>query len=101
MAGELKIFYEKLTGDVLVSAGMMGYLGAFTAKYRELISKEWVEKCQTMEIPASEKFSLVQVLGDQVKIRAWNIDGLPSDNFSVENAIIVKESRRWPLLVDP
>jgi dynein heavy chain len=42
-----------------------------------------------MEIPSSELFSLVTVLGDPVKIRAWNIDGLPSDNFSVENGIII------------
>jgi dynein heavy chain len=41
------------------------------------------------------------VLGDPVKIRAWNIDGLPSDNFSIENAIIIQKSRRWPLMIDP
>jgi len=44
---------------------------------------------------------LITVLGDPVKIRAWNIDGLPSDNFSVENAIIIQNSRRWPLFIDP
>jgi len=101
LAEELKVFFEKLTGDVLVSAGLMGYLGAFTAKYREEIAKEWVETCLSKNIPSSDTFSLVSVLGDPVKIRAWNIDGLPSDNFSVENGIIVKESRRWPLLIDP
>ena len=44
---------------------------------------------------------MITVLGDPVKIRAWNIDGLPSDNFSVENAIIINNSRRWPLFIDP
>jgi len=43
LAKELKTFYEKLTGDILVSGGMLGYLGAFTAKFRELIAQEWVE----------------------------------------------------------
>lgn len=41
------------------------------------------------------------MLGDPVKVRAWNIDGLPSDSFSVENAIIIFKSRRWPLCIDP
>jgi dynein heavy chain len=36
-----------------------------------------------------------------VLIRDWNIAGLPTDNFSTENAIIVKNARRWPLMIDP
>ena len=97
LAKELQQFYVKLTGDVLVASGMLGYLGAFTAKYRELIATEWVAQCQQVEIPSSPTFSLVQVLGDPVKIRSWNIDGLPSDNFSIENGIVVAKSRRYKL----
>lgn len=36
-----------------------------------------------------------------MKIRAWNIAGLPVDSFSVDNGIIVSKSRRWPLMIDP
>jgi dynein heavy chain len=38
LAKDLADFYVRLTGDVLVASGMMGYLGAFTAKFRELIA---------------------------------------------------------------
>lgn len=41
------------------------------------------------------------MLGDPVKIRQWNIQGLPSDAFSIENGIVVKYTRRWPLCIDP
>jgi dynein heavy chain len=58
---------------------MIAYLGAFTSAYRTQIAKEWVEKCMARNIPSSSVFSLMNVLGDPVKIRAWNIDGLPSD----------------------
>jgi dynein heavy chain len=84
-----------------VSSGLLAYLGAFTPTYRTQISESWVQICKEKKIPSSEKFSLYQVLGDPVKIRAWNIDGLPSDAFSVENAIIIFKSRRWPLCIDP
>lgn len=42
-----------------------------------------------------------QVIGNDVLIRQWSIAGLPSDNLSVENGIIMFESRRWPLMIDP
>ncbi|KAI5631027.1 dynein heavy chain and region d6 of dynein motor domain-containing protein [Phthorimaea operculella] len=46
-------------------------------------------------------FSLIKTLGDPVTIQQWNIDGLPSDNFSIESAIIIMSARRWPLMIDP
>lgn len=54
-----------------------------------------------MSIPCSEQFSLVHTLGEPVLIRAWNIFGLPADNFSVENGIIIYSATRWPLMIDP
>ena len=44
---------------------------------------------------------MTNVLGDPVKIRAWQIAGLPVDAFSIDNGIIVGNSRRWPLCIDP
>jgi dynein heavy chain len=41
------------------------------------------------------------VLGDPVQIREWNINGLPADNLSTENGIIVTQAKRWPLMIDP
>ena len=34
-------------------------------------------------------------------IRDWNIQGLPTDTFSVENGIVVFNTSRWPLMIDP
>ena len=41
------------------------------------------------------------MLGDQVKIREWNIQGLPKDTFSSENGVMIEYGRRWPLFIDP
>ena len=101
VAKQLNSDYTNLTGDVLLSSGFIAYLGAFTAKYREKASTKWVTTCQTQEIPCSDKFSLQAVLGQPVTIRDWVIDGLPNDEFSIENAISMSQARRWPLLIDP
>ena len=52
-------------------------------------------------IKCSEDFSLTSTLGDAVEIRQWQIAGLPKDHFSVDNGVIVANSRRWPLMIDP
>jgi dynein heavy chain len=36
-----------------------------------------------------------------VKIRQWLIEKLPQDQFSIDNAIILENSDRWPLMIDP
>ncbi|XP_022428499.1 dynein heavy chain 12, axonemal isoform X6 [Delphinapterus leucas] len=100
-ADDLQIVYENLTGDVLVSAGVIAYLGAFTAGFRQTCTEDWSMLCKQKKIPCSEEFSLSKTLGDPVKIRAWNIAGLPTDTFSIDNGVIVNNSRRWPLMIDP
>uniref|UniRef100_A0A8D2L0F3 Dynein axonemal heavy chain 12 n=1 Tax=Varanus komodoensis TaxID=61221 RepID=A0A8D2L0F3_VARKO len=100
-ANDLQNTYDNLTGDVLISAGVIAYLGAFTAGFRQECSKDWTKLCKMKNIPCSEHFSLSKTLGDPIKIRAWNIAGLPTDQFSIDNGVIVDNSRRWPLMIDP
>ena len=30
-----------------------------------------------------------------------DVQGLPTDSVSVDNAVMVTSSRRWPLMIDP
>uniref|UniRef100_A0A5K3F3Z0 Dynein heavy chain 7, axonemal n=1 Tax=Mesocestoides corti TaxID=53468 RepID=A0A5K3F3Z0_MESCO len=93
--------YVTLTGDVLVSSGVVAYLGAFTPSFRAEQAADWLAGIKKSVIPCSGEFSLVNTLGSPVAIRAWNIAGLPTDDFSIENGIITSTARRWPLMVDP
>ena len=45
--------YERLTGDVLVSAGIMAYLGPFISKLRNKQIKQWLDECTSLKIPCS------------------------------------------------
>lgn len=98
---DLGVQYVNLMGDVLLSSGYIAYLGAVSIAYREATLKDWDTACRGYEIPCSEEFSLAKILGDPVTIRDWVISGLPNDNFSIDNAIIMSVARRWPLLIDP
>uniref|UniRef100_A0A7N5K2X3 Dynein axonemal heavy chain 3 n=1 Tax=Ailuropoda melanoleuca TaxID=9646 RepID=A0A7N5K2X3_AILME len=100
-ARQLEIRYIDLTGDVLLSSGTVAYLGAFTVDYRARCQKQWLAQCKEKIIPVSSDFSLSNTLGDPIKIRAWQIAGLPIDSFSIDNGIIVSNSRRWALMIDP
>ena len=73
--------YNRLTGDVLVSAGLIAYLGPFTAVYRQEQMKSWVLALREFDIPCSELPTLSSTLGDAVRIRRWNIEGLPTGRF--------------------
>ena len=100
-AAQLGEAYENLTGDMLIAAGMISYLGTFTMAFRDGIAESWVNKCKEAGIQSSAKFSLIKCLGDPVAIREWGIAGLPNDNFSIDNGIMIANARRWPLMIDP
>ncbi|KAF6266164.1 dynein heavy chain 9 [Scenedesmus sp. NREL 46B-D3] len=93
--------FQQLTGDVLLAAASIAYLGAFTATYRSDCLHGWVKACKAHGVACSDKFKLGVVLSDPVKVRQWNIWGLPKDDFSTENAIAIDAGRRWPLCIDP
>ena len=49
----------------------------------------------------TENLDPLSVLTDDADIAAWNNEGLPSDRMSTENATILINCQRWPLIVDP
>lgn len=70
-------------------------------EYRTGILEDWHKLVKQLNIPCSQSFKLAETLGDPVKIREWNIAGLPVDNFSTDNGIILSNSNRWSLCIDP
>ncbi len=91
---------SSVTGNVFVAAACVAYCGAFTNQYRQELVTQWIEQCQQLEIPVQENFNLANILSDSYEIRQWNSDGLPRDQVSTENAIMVTRARRWPLMVN-
>jgi dynein heavy chain len=100
-SGRLAKDYTNLTGDILIASGIIAYLGVFTGSFRNDAISKWLGLLTSLQIPASKEFNLANCIGDQVKIRQWVIDKLPNDSLSIDNAIILDNARRWPLMIDP
>ena len=60
--------YGNLTGDMLISAGIIAYAGAFTASYRSRIIQSFVDMCRNANIPHTAKFSLTAILGKSLAL---------------------------------
>ena len=97
----LKTNHDSVVGDALLSAGSVAYLGVFPAVYREEVTKHWAALLKAKGIVCANHYSLSSALGDPVRVRTWTIAKLPNDVVSIDNAIMLFTSRRWPLCIDP
>ena len=98
---KMEIDYVNLDGDILVSAGSISYLGVFTSDYRNTLMGEWTASIAKLSIPHTPSCSLIGTMGDPVTLRGWSMCGLPTDDVSAENGIMMAKAKRWPLLIDP
>ena len=93
---------ENLLGDMLLVVSFISYLGPFTGNYRQkIIVENWIPKVVEEGIKCSQPFNFINQIGNQLEIQNWLLQGLPLDNVSVENQLIMKNSDRWPLIIDP
>ena len=97
---------EKLTrdmvnviGDILISSGSVAYCAPFTENYRHKFIQLWRDCLERFHVPGNGDASLINTMSDPVKVRSWQIYGLPKDNKSTENAVTVQFSERWPLFI--
>lgn len=52
-------------------------------------------------VPMTEGIDPVSMLTDDATVAQWNNEGLPGDKMSTQNATILVNCERWPLLIDP
>ncbi|XP_054000578.1 dynein beta chain, ciliary-like [Hylaeus anthracinus] len=91
-------------GDILLVTAFLSYMGCFTRKYRtDLMNENWLPFLENLEIkiPRTADLDVLGLLSDDAQIAQWNNEGLPTDRMSSENATILMNSTRWPLIIDP
>ena len=90
-----------IPGNCAVSSGMIAYSGPFTAEYRTSMEKGWASRLVEVGLECSSNVTMREFLGVPVVIQGWNIAGLPKDDTSTENGVIISKTKRWPLMIDP
>uniref|UniRef100_A0A3Q3F240 Dynein, axonemal, heavy chain 5 like n=1 Tax=Kryptolebias marmoratus TaxID=37003 RepID=A0A3Q3F240_KRYMA len=99
---EFKTQINRLVGDVLQLTGFLSYCGPFNQSFRIMLLKEiWEAELRNHKIPFTENLNIISALVDPPTISEWNLQGLPGDDLSVQNGIIVTKATRYPLLIDP
>ncbi|KAK5640655.1 hypothetical protein RI129_011466 [Pyrocoelia pectoralis] len=87
---EFKEQLGRLVGDVLLATGFLSYCGPYNQEYRTNLVKTWMYNLELREIPYTSS-----------TVSQWTLQGLPNDDLSVQNALIVTKARSYPLLIDP
>ncbi|XP_065810510.1 dynein axonemal heavy chain 8 [Labrus bergylta] len=99
---EFKSQINRLVGDVLQLTGFLSYCGPFNQNFRDMLLKDiWKAELVKHKIPFTGDLNLISALVDPPTVSEWNLQGLPGDDLSVQNGIIVTKATRYPLLIDP
>lgn len=99
---DLRTREHTLVGDVMLAASFVSYLGAFDQKYRtEMWQEEWLTDLHRNNVPTTEGVDPLKILANESNFAKWKNEGLAADRTSLENAAIITQGTRWPLLVDP
>jgi len=90
-----------LVGDALLAGAFTACAGFFDFKQRRQLFTEWEEVLDDFGIRYTEGLSLQSYLSTHSEQLRWLADQLPNDQLCFENAIILKNFKRYPLVIDP
>ncbi|MCQ2815633.1 MAG: AAA family ATPase [archaeon] len=98
---QLEIERQNIAGDCILGSSFVSYIGVFNSFFRTRIVDKWQEIITSNDIKVTPNIDLVHSLTSEVEILKMKAEGLPADPFSEENAVIITQCTRYPLIIDP
>lgn len=93
---------KELVGNVAKACAFVSYCGPFNSEFRKkLADVSFQNDLVGRGIPCSDELDLVDFLVDKATVGEWQLQGLPNDDLSIQNGIMVTRSTRYPLMIDP
>ena len=84
-----------LTRDSLLAAGFIAHLPSLPEDQRQGALAQWTS------FLGVERFDLRRFMSTESEMLTWKAEGLPGDELSMENAIVILNSAQAPLIIDP
>lgn len=92
---------KTMTGDSLLAAAFLSYIGFFDQFYRKLLIEHWKTYFIQQGLVFRHEISLIEFLSKASDRMIWQSHKLPADDLCSENAIILNRFNRYPLIIDP
>jgi len=79
----------------LIAAAFTTYLGAYPEDQRQRQVKKW---CEMLNVST---FEFQQFMRNESELLQYKSEGLPADELSIQNSIVILEAPQTPLIIDP
>lgn len=96
-------FAAQWIGDLMLATSTIAYASAASAPVRRYLRSQWsMELRKHCLIHAPQRALHELFVLEDVQLGRWHVDGIPrTDANMLENAVVVAQSYRFPLLLDP
>ncbi|KAI9021920.1 dynein heavy chain and region D6 of dynein motor-domain-containing protein [Hyaloraphidium curvatum] len=93
----------KLAGDALLAASFLVYSGPYNQAFRAKVLERWQNDLSASGIPCSpaKPFPVLDFLVNKSTISQWTLEGLPTDDLSLQNGALVSYGPKFPFIIDP
>ncbi len=86
----------QLPRNILMAAGFITYLGQAPEDARANVVRDW---CSYLAV--KDTFNFMLMMSTETDRLTWKAQGLPGDDLSSENAVIILNTMQYPLIIDP
>lgn len=99
---QMKQYENELSGNCLLASAFLAYCSPFTYEIRqELLNNQWKKSLNEKNLLLTNNFQIQKFLSSNIEISEWTSQGLPADEFSIQNGILTLHTNRFPYCIDP